>query len=87
MIRHASSHGLSVLVTTILAAFLIELFKPLIPGILEKFEKVGSALVNTFKIPISAEALSVILVATLFGLIWGIFFRIGTRKRYIATKP
>lgn len=81
MIRHASSHGFSVLVCTIMAAFLIEILKPLIPGFISIIEDFSYKLVSLFAIPLPVESLAIILLASLLAILWGIFFKLSYLKQ------
>ena len=76
MVRHGTSHGFSVLVCTILAAFLIEIFKPFLPKIYEHVDRTSIWLVENFQVPVSVEYLSITLVASVLAILWGIFFKV-----------
>lgn len=79
MIKHGASHGLSVLVSTILAAFIVELLKPLIPNLLERMNMLSSPLIDNMHLPITVDFLSIILLASILAILWGMFFK----KRFV----
>lgn len=76
MVKHASSHALSVFMCTIISSVLIELFKPLLPEVFAKFETYSKKILEVVPIPISSEYLNILLIATLLAILWGIFFKI-----------
>jgi len=80
MVKHASSHGIAVLVTTVSSAFLIELFKPQFPELLKLAEGLSKQITKTFNIPLKPETFTVIIVASLLAGIWGIFFKLTLKK-------
>ena len=76
MVKHASSHGLSVFVCTIISSFLIELLKPLLPKVFEKVDSYSSIILEYIPLPISGYYLSILILASLLGIIWGRFFKL-----------
>lgn len=76
MVKHASSHALSVFMCTIISSVLIELFKPILPEVFAKFETYSKKILEVVPIPISSEYLNILLIATLLAILWGIFFKI-----------
>lgn len=84
MVRHASSHGFSVLMCTIVASFLVEVLKPFIPGLLDRIRGVSNLLVELFGIPLSVDFFTIVLVASALALIWGIFFKLRYAGNYAA---
>lgn len=74
MRRHAASHGLAVLVTSIAASLLTAIMKDLLPFTIEALEGVARVLVEISSLPITAQALAIILVASGLALVWGIAF-------------
>lgn len=81
MVRHASSHSFSVLICTILAAFLIEILKPLMPRFMTTMEDLSYRLVTVFSIPINVDSFTIILIASLLAILWGMFFKLSYNKR------
>lgn len=75
MIKHGASHGFSVLICTIIAAFIIELTRPFLPQLTDKMSVVSEPLVDSLKIPFSVEFLNIILLAVILAIIWGMFFK------------
>lgn len=76
MVKHATSHGLSVLVCTITASFMVELFKPQLPLFFVKIEEFGALLFGFFHVPIEYKYFDIMVVAAFLAIIWGIFFKI-----------
>lgn len=80
MVKHASSHALSVFMCTIISAILIELIKPLLPELFAKFESYTQRLLNYIPIPVDPKYFNILLIATVLGIIWGIFFKLRFDK-------
>jgi hypothetical protein len=80
MIRHGSSHGLAVLVCTILAALLVDLLRPHFPIVLTHLTKFSNWLINYIPVPFSTEQFNIIVIASILAVIWGVFFKISLRK-------
>jgi hypothetical protein len=76
MVKHASSHGLSVFMCTIISALIIELFKPLLPDLFAKIESYSNKILEIIPIPISPQYFHILLIATVLGILWGIFFKL-----------
>ena len=76
MIKHATSHGLSVLVCTVLSSLIVEVFKPLLPNFFIKTVAYSEEMSGFLGINIPTEVLNTLLIATILGFIWGIFFKI-----------
>lgn len=81
MIKHASSHGLSVLICSILAALIVSLLDPLAPKLLSKVNTLSDKVVISMSLPLEAEFLSIILIAMLLAIVWGVFFKISQDRR------
>ena len=76
MIKHGTSHGFSVLICTVLAAFLIEIFKPFLPKVYDAVDRASVWLIENFQVPVSVEYLSITLIASLLAILWGFFFKL-----------
>jgi len=76
MIKHASSHGFSVFMCTITASFLVEILKPLIPGLMTRIKNLSQFLIELLAIPLTTEFLTIIILASFMAVVWGIFFKI-----------
>ena len=76
MVRHGTSHAFSVLLCTILAAFLIEILKPFLPKLYANVDRTSLWIIENFQVPVSLEHLSITLVASVLAILWGIFFKI-----------
>lgn len=81
MIRHASSHGMAVFVCTIAAAFIVETLKPKLPELMDLVQTKSEGLIKTLAIPMTVDNLSILLVASILALIWGVFFKLRTKTR------
>lgn len=75
MIKHGSSHGLAVLVCTVVSALLVELLGGVFPALHERAIVLCSQLVADFNLPIEPGSLATLLIAVLLGVLWGIAFR------------
>ena len=76
MVKHASSHGLSVFVCTIISVVLVDLFRPFLPGLFIVFENYSQAILSFIPLPITPKLFNIILVASILGILWGIFFKL-----------
>lgn len=76
MVKHASSHGLSVFMCTIISAIIIELLKPLLPELFAKFEFYSNKILEIIPIPIAPQYFNILLIASVLGILWGIFFKL-----------
>lgn len=76
MVKHASSHGLSIFMCTIISAIIVELIKPLLPDLFATFENWSSELLDVVPIPISPQYFNILVIAALLGILWGIFFKL-----------
>lgn len=75
MIKHGASHGFSVLGCTIIAAFIVEMLKPLLPNLIKRFSEFSTPIIEKFHLPISVEFFNVLLLATILAVLWGMFFK------------
>jgi hypothetical protein len=80
MVKHASSHALSVFMCTIISAILVELIKPLLPELFAKFESYTQQILSYVPIPVDPKYFNILLIATILGIIWGIFFKLRFDK-------
>jgi hypothetical protein len=81
MVRHATSHGFSVFMCTILSALLIEVIAPVVPEYMGYLENVSQFIVTFFALP-SVKEFNIVLVASFLAMFWGIFFKLQIRKYY-----
>ena len=81
MIKHASSHGMSVLICSILASLIIKFIEPLFPKITDRAEEMSVIAVKTLHLPIDAKYLGIIIIAMFLAALWGIFFKISQRRK------
>jgi len=83
VIKHASSHGLSVLVCTVASALIIEIFRPKLPHFMESMTNISTKVLKAIHLPMSVENMNILLLATLLAVIWGVFFKLSlSRSRY-----
>ncbi|MFW6046771.1 MAG: hypothetical protein ACOCP4_03165 [Candidatus Woesearchaeota archaeon] len=80
MIKHASSHGLSVLVCSILAALIVSVLEPIFPKLTDKMDALSVSVIDKLNLPMEASYFSIILIAVVLAAIWGIFFKLSKRK-------
>jgi hypothetical protein len=80
MIKYASSHGLAVLVCSISSALLVETIKPLWPNIFVCFSKASSYLRNFLNLKLTQEEITIMLVAALLAMIWGLIFKMWIKQ-------
>lgn len=76
MVRHATSHGASLLICSIIGSFLVEVLKSKLPNLMLHVEGFSYRAVSLFNFPISVENFSIILIASILSLAWGVFFKL-----------
>lgn len=79
MIRHGSSHGLSVLICTVVAAFIVKYIDKKVPDLFTWFEAKSAILLKKLNI-VPEDFLIVILVTAILAFIWGVFFKLGVNR-------
>lgn len=80
MIKHATSHGLSVFFCSVAAAFLVETTKPIWPQLNQLLIKVSIWLQSYMKIDLSIDYLNIVIAATALSVIWGMIFKLSQSK-------
>ena len=80
MIKHASSHGLSVLVCSVLAAVIVSVLEPTFPKLIHKVEGFSLGLVDKLNLPMEGRYFSIVLVAVILAAVWGVFFKLSKRN-------
>lgn len=80
IVRHASSHGLSVLICTIISALLIEMLRPKLPHLMQSMTNISSKFLSVIHLPMSVENMNILILASGLAVIWGIFFKLGLSK-------
>jgi hypothetical protein len=80
MVNHGSSHGLAVLICSILAAILVDLLRPHFPVLLDRLSALSNWFLKYVPIPFNTEQFNIILVASILAIIWGIFFKLSLKK-------
>ncbi len=74
MKKHASSHGLAVLVCSITAGILIKICRDYYPAVARRIEKISRDIVTFFNIDYSPKTISTLLLAVILAVIWGCAF-------------
>lgn len=80
MVKHASSHGFAVLICTVISAYLVDLVRPYHPIVLEKMDALSRRFVSLLGLPFSVEEFSIILLAVILAMVWGVFFRLQQKE-------
>jgi vacuolar-type H+-ATPase subunit I/STV1 len=80
ILRHASSHGLSVLICTVVAAFLVKYIDKKVPNFFNWLENQSTLILKKFNL-VPADFLVVILVTAILAFIWGIFFKLSLPRK------
>ena len=76
MHKHGVSHGLAVLVNSIIAAFIVELLRPHMSKIINAIDSVSNTLATLFKINFPPGALTIIIIAVFLSYAWGVVFKV-----------
>ena len=80
MIKHGSSHGLAVLVCTIISGLLVKLLQDLFPTLHERAIVFCSELVVDLGIPLEPNLIATLLIAVGLGVLWGVAFKYAFKK-------
>jgi hypothetical protein len=75
MIKHGSSHGLAILVCTILSGLLVKLLQDLFPALHDKARLYFSELVTDWSLPLEPSLVATLIIAVVLGVLWGIAFK------------
>ncbi len=79
MIKHGSSHGLSVLICSVIAAFLVRYLDKKLPDLFIWLENKSALILQKMNI-VPEDFLIVIIVTSILAFIWGVFFKIGMSR-------
>jgi hypothetical protein len=79
MIRHGSSHGLSVLFCTVIASFLVKYLDKKLPNVFNWLENQSAIILKKLNI-VPGDFLIVIVVTAILAFIWGIFFKLSLSR-------
>jgi len=74
MKKHATSHGLAVIVCTISAGILVKIAKDYYPAVVDMGENLVLRLAHRFGWNMPSRDLIVLVVATVLALFWGVAF-------------
>ena len=74
MKKHASSHGLALLVCTVVAGVLIGMGRDHYPTIAQKLEDISLYIVTFFNLDLPPKVISILIIAVILAVIWGIAF-------------
>lgn len=80
-IRHGTHHGLSFILSILFGVLLSELIRKFMPGFFDLLENWSKIIINIFKINISTKTMSILMLAFVMAIIYGIIFGILERKR------
>jgi len=75
MIKHSTSHGFAVLGSTIVSALIVEVIKPLLPGVYKWMGKMSERILSYIPVSIPVKYFTILLIATILGFLWGAFFK------------
>lgn len=74
MKKHASSHGLALLVCTVTAGVLIGMGRDHYPTIAQKLEDISLYIVTFFNLDFPPKVISILIIAVILAVMWGIAF-------------
>ena len=74
MKKHASSHGLALLVCTVTAGILIGMGRDHYPTIAQNLEDMSVYIVTLFNLEFPPKAISILIIAVILAVFWGIAF-------------
>ena len=80
MIKHATSHGLSVFFCSVAAAFIVETTKPIWPQLNSLLIKMSISIQSFMKVNLSIDYLNILIAATALSVIWGMIFKLSQSK-------
>lgn len=79
--RHGAHHGISFVFSILLSVLLTELIRPLLPGVLVLFDAASKFIIKLTKTQIDYKVVSVLLVAFIVTVIYGIVYGLRERRR------
>jgi hypothetical protein len=79
--RHGAHHGISFVFSILLSVLLTELIRPLLPGVLVLFDTASKFIVQLTKARIDYKVVSVLLVAFIVTVIYGIVYGLRELRR------
>ena len=74
MKKHASSHGLAVLVCTVIAGVLVRVAHDYFPSAVRLLDELSNFIVKSLNLNYRPQDISVLLLAVALAVIWGIGF-------------
>ena len=80
MIKHASSHGLAVLVCTVCSALMIDIIRTAMPSVYARVIVLAGSVVDSFNLPIDPRMLALVGLAVGLGLVWGVAFKLAAKR-------
>lgn len=81
MKRHGASHGLAYIVSTIAAAMLTGIVRDHYPNLLSYFDNVCQLIIDKFNLNIKVETFSLMSLAVVLAVVWGIAFAFMHRDK------
>jgi len=77
--RHAGSHAIATLVTTVAAGLLVAYYKERLYMLVKGFREVSLWLLAIYDLPFTVDTMTSVLVATTLSACWGIAFHYAHR--------
>lgn len=79
--KHGAHHGISFIFSILISVLLTELVRPLLPGVLKILDNASKFIVSQTKLHVDYKMVSVLLVALVVTVIYGIIFGLFERRR------
>ena len=80
-IRHGTHHGISFILGIILSVLIGDLIRNWLPSIYQFLDNLAALIKSVFRLPVSVEVVTFLIVAFVFVVIYGMIFGILERKR------
>ncbi len=74
MKKHGASHGIAVIVSTVLAALIADIVRKHVPLVYSAFNRFSQNLVDLMQLPFDSKYVSIMIFATFLATIWGVAF-------------
>ncbi|MBE3143466.1 MAG: hypothetical protein IMZ61_06010 [Planctomycetes bacterium] len=79
--KHGAHHGISFIFSILVSVLLTELIRPLLPGVLKILDNASRFIVSQTKLHIDYKTVSILLVAFVVTIIYGIIYGLLERRR------
>jgi hypothetical protein len=80
-LKHGAHHGISFVLGIALSVLLSEIFRSLLPGISRFFRNIAKFIVEKFNLSCGEEIISVLLIAFIVIIIYGMIFGFFEKRR------